>query len=111
MRNGLNTEIGKRVRFQREKMGYSREDLSELIEISSRFLADIELGAKGMSFQTLIRLSRELHVSTDYLLFGAREDNDNAAIHTLIANIDKQFYPELEQLLLAYQRTIQKSKK
>ena len=106
MRNVLNTEIGKRIRTQREALGFSRELLAEKIEISSRFLADIELGTKGMSFQTLIRLSETLHVSTDYLLIGKETAETDTLLH-LIEEIDADYRPQLEQILLAYQSAIQ----
>lgn len=106
MRNELNMDIGKRIRAQREALGYSRELLAEIIEISSRFLADIELGTKGMSFQTLIRLSETLHVSTDYLLLG-KEAAGSAALFHLIAEIEPDYHQQLKQILLAYQQTIQ----
>ena len=37
-------EIGLRIRRQREALGYSRERLAELSEISNSFLSDIERG-------------------------------------------------------------------
>ena len=111
MRNSLNTEIGKRIRQLRETAGYSREQLAEQIEISSRFLADIELGTKGMSFQTLIRLSQVLHTSTDYLLLGKGKTPEESSIYHLISEISEEFYPELHSNLLAMYHTIQKAKK
>ena len=111
MRNSLNTEIGKRIRQLRETAGYSREQLAEQIEISSRFLADIELGTKGMSFQTLIRLSIVLHTSTDYLLLGKETVPEAASIQQLLSEIDQSFYPEIKDALLAFYKTIQKTKK
>lgn len=66
----IDKEIGIRIRKQRELMGYTREELSEIINISPKFCADIELGVKGMSIETLCKLSDELLVSTDYILFG-----------------------------------------
>ena len=41
--------IGARIRAKREQMGYTREQLAEKLDISSKFCSDIELGARGMS--------------------------------------------------------------
>ncbi|MBE7063212.1 MAG: helix-turn-helix transcriptional regulator [Ruminococcaceae bacterium] len=65
-----NQEIGFRIRQQRELLGYTREQLAEKINVSTKFCADIEIGAKGMSVETLCKISKELMLTTDYILFG-----------------------------------------
>ena len=62
--------IGERIRRQREYMGFTRDQLAELLDITPKFCSDIELGVKGMSIPTLCKLSKVLHISTDYILFG-----------------------------------------
>jgi len=64
------TDIGKRIRKQRERMGYTREQFSELLDVTPKFCSDIELGVKGMSVSTLCKISEVLRLSTDYILFG-----------------------------------------
>lgn len=67
----INTiEIGMRIRAQREKLHMTRADFSEMIDVTPKFCSDIETGAKGMSINTLVKISKFLDVSTDYLLFG-----------------------------------------
>lgn len=63
-------EIGALIKSQREFLGITREELAERLDITPRFCYDLELGHKGMSISTLIKISKELNVSTDYLLFG-----------------------------------------
>lgn len=68
-------EIGARIKSQRELLGITREELAERLDITPRFCYDLELGHKGMSIATLSKISAELNVSTDYLLFGdSKED-------------------------------------
>lgn len=109
MRNDLNISIGKRIRKQREKLGYSRESLSEKIEVSSRFLADIELGTKGMSFSTLIKLSKELNVSIDYIICGQEDESESETIKRAISKIDKVYLPELEKIIIAFEMAVAKA--
>ena len=45
--------IGKRIRQQREYMGFTREQFAEQIDVTPKFCSDIETGAKGMSVPTL----------------------------------------------------------
>lgn len=68
-------EIGARIESQRELLGITREELAERLDITPRFCYDLELGHKGMSVSTLIKISKELNISTDYLLFGDPKEN------------------------------------
>ena len=65
------TAIGLRIRTQREQFGYTREQFAEMLNVTPKFCADIELGNKGMSVQTLCKISYVLKLSTDHILFGS----------------------------------------
>ena len=69
-------DIGNRIRRQREFLGFTRESLSEQLSVSVNFCRDIEIGAKGMSIQTLAKLSNILMLSLDYILFGKTVNSD-----------------------------------
>lgn len=62
--------MGERIRRQRELLGYTREQLAEKLDVSTKFCSDIELGVKGISIQTLAKLTDLLNISADYILFG-----------------------------------------
>lgn len=64
--------IGGRIRRQREFLGYTREQFAELLDVTPKFCSDIELGVKGMSVQTLCRISEVLRLSTDFILLAGR---------------------------------------
>lgn len=49
----INRELGEKIRAVRKARGYTRESLAEQIDISSRFLADIEAGKVGASLITI----------------------------------------------------------
>ena len=57
--------IGERIKKQRLLIGYSREKLAEMVDITPRFCYDLELGNKNMSVNTLLKLSTALYVSID----------------------------------------------
>lgn len=67
--------IGGRIRKQREFLGYTRDYIAEQLSVSVNFCRDIEIGAKGMSIQTLAKLSGILKLSTDYILLGKTTDD------------------------------------
>lgn len=68
--NDFERETGARIRALRETVGYSRERLSEMADISVKFLYEIECGKKGMSALTLYHLAHALGVSADSILRG-----------------------------------------
>lgn len=65
-----NLEIGNRIRIRREELNITRNQLSEILDITPKFCSDIELGARGMSIKTLMMISKTLLLPTDYILFG-----------------------------------------
>ena len=66
--------MGRRIRQRREVLGMSREDLARRLDVTSKFIADLEYGDKGTSVKNLYRLKQILGLSVDYLMDGDRSD-------------------------------------
>ena len=98
-------EIGVRIRQQREFLGYTRDYLSEHLSVSVNFCRDIEIGAKGMSVQTLVKLSNILKLSLDYILLGETVNRDVEPLVLMLNSCrpEKRKYAEdiLRSFLLA----------
>ena len=62
--------MGLRIRARREGLSMTREDLARQLSVSSKFIADVEYGEKGISLKNLNKLRQILGVSADYLLAG-----------------------------------------
>ena len=62
--------VGRRIQQLRKMHGYTREQFSEKIDISPKFLYEVERGLKGFSVQILFRMTQELSVSCDYIISG-----------------------------------------
>lgn len=78
------SDAGARIRKLREDKKYTRECLSELAEISPKFLYEIENGQKGFSADTLYRLAQALDTNADYILYGEyRGKTDDKVIQLL----------------------------
>lgn len=71
----INVILGKNVRRARNKMNLTREKLAEEINVSPRFLADVESGKTGVSLSTLKNICLVLNISADNLL-GITEDDE-----------------------------------
>jgi len=84
-------DIGERIKYLRESNNYTRDAFAEKIGISSKFLYEIEMGRKGFSAETLVKISQSVSVSCDYIMLGHELENktmDN------IVGILESFSPE-----------------
>ncbi|MGN0599965.1 MAG: helix-turn-helix domain-containing protein [Oscillospiraceae bacterium] len=109
----MNKEIGRRIRQHRELLGYTREQFAEKMEISVRFAADIELGNRGMSIETLIKICEMFSVSADYLIFGKEKtENENyREINEKLSLIEEKNLPYAEELLRIFAKALIENKK
>lgn len=106
MENNFKLLIGHRIREQREYLGYSREKLAEMLELSPRFLNDVEKGVKGMSVANLVKACDILKVSMDYILLGREETTDNSRIVEAFKYVDEKYVERAEELLKLFIRSI-----
>lgn len=65
-----NVEIGLRIQEIRKEQNMTREELAEKAEISSKFVYEVEIGKKGLSAESVYKISKALSISCDYLLTG-----------------------------------------
>ena len=97
--------IGNRIKKQREFLGYTREYMAEHLSKSINFCRDIEIGAKGMSLQTLANTSKTLKLSLDNIVFGTSPNGDVEPLVLMLesCNPEKKKYVEdiVKTLLLA----------
>ena len=63
-------DAGIRLKSLRRELKLSRDELAEILELSPRYIAQIESGERNMSAATLYLACSRLHVSADYLLMG-----------------------------------------
>lgn len=66
--------FGQRIRKLRQDMGISMEDMATKLDVTTNYLGKIERGLRCPSLSFVIRLSRILGISTDYLLKGDRKE-------------------------------------
>jgi transcriptional regulator with XRE-family HTH domain len=64
----FNISVGKKIKERRLELGLTREKLSELTQISDKFIYDIEVGKKGMNAYTLFKIAKALGVTMDWLV-------------------------------------------
>lgn len=75
--------MGERIRKRREELNISREHLAEELDVSVKFISDIECGMRGVSLKRLMILSVVLLIPTDYILFGNDVTSDQVFLHLI----------------------------
>ncbi len=88
----VNVTLGERIRARRNMLNMTRESLAEKINVSPRFLADVESGKVGVSIETLKNLSVALGASCDYLL-GVESKNESVSelVKTELAKLPPKY--------------------
>ncbi len=89
MKKPINEILGERIKLERKKQGYTRESFAEEIEVSTRFLADLENGKVGVSISTLKVISCKLNVSSDYLIGISDPDSLSLSREQIIMKLNK----------------------
>ena len=108
MKQDLDIKIGVRIRIKREELKISREKLAECINVSPQFIAQIELGRRGMSSATLYKICNALSTSADYIILGREGNNDLSVFNELLSNLEPKYLPYAEDLLKTFILAINK---
>ena len=64
---GIKKELGKQIKRMRTAIGYTQEELSEMVDISQRALSSIELGYNFATAETIDKLLKALDVTNEEL--------------------------------------------
>ena len=68
--------IGSSVRIARQNNNLSQEDLAELMNISYKYISELERGNKHPSLPMLFAFSDKLHVSMQFLTRGTDDPKE-----------------------------------
>mgnify|MGYP000565736212 CR=1 FL=1 len=94
------SEIGQRLRKRRQELGLTREKMSELADIGTGYYGQLEVGTSQMSIDTLIKLSRSMHLPMEYILFGTGyEPGDSSAVLDLLQRCTPRELKLAEEML------------
>lgn len=80
-------EIGNRITELRKRLGWTQEELAEKADLTPQFVSYAESGKRAMRPENLLKLSKALNVSADYLLTGDVVDKDLLILSDKIRNL------------------------
>lgn len=61
-------KIGELLRRTRKSLGYTQEDVAEMLDLASRYISDIERDKTKGSVDTLVKLCNIYHITPTYVL-------------------------------------------
>ena len=98
--------LGKSIKKEREFRKLTQEQLSELLDVSTHYIYELERGTRIPSLPLLIKLSEVLHVSADRLLSDTAAENNavnpqmlNDLINTLTDEQKQNLYNIINVLM------------
>lgn len=106
MNDAKELTAGMRIKKLRLEKRYTREQLAYLADISDKFLYGIESGKKGFSALTLMKLSKALNVSMDYIMAGKDMKSSEDGIVATLEQFKPNTLENVERLIkIAYELT------
>lgn len=68
---------GMQMRAERERLGYTREQVAERAHITPRYLAAIELGTKIPKADVMVRIIRSMGASANSVIYSPQQETNN----------------------------------
>jgi transcriptional regulator with XRE-family HTH domain len=91
--------LGRRVREERLKLGWTIEQLAENVELSPSFLGCVERGERALSIEKIYRISETFNVTIDSLIKENLPYNSKAeSVLLLIKDLDENQYHSVYEI-------------
>ena len=91
--------LGERVAARRKYIGLTQEQIAESLDVSVQMVSNLECGRKAVRLPSLIKLSKVLNVSCDYLLTGTRNELDDCGLFDKINKLSADDYSMIEMII------------
>ncbi len=87
--------VGLNIKKYRKNLGKTQEQLSELIDVTSKHLSKVEQGQRFPSPELIEKLSIALKISPPALFYSTEFDNFDESVASKVDNIIKETMLEL----------------
>lgn len=89
MRKTSTIKIGKNLQQIRKSNGYTQERLAENIEVSVRYISDIEQDRAKPSYEVLIRICNLFKITLDQIFSEYLKVEENRSLNYSLAGYEK----------------------
>lgn len=94
----LAIEIGRRIAERRKQLGLTQAQAAEKAGLTQQFFASVETGAKNIA-ESIIKVSRALNISADFLLTGIVTDLDRHQVMKMLEPLDERQFLEIQNII------------
>lgn len=94
----LAIEIGRRIAERRKQLGLTQAQAAEKAGLTQQFFASVETGAKNIRAESIIKVSRALNISADFLLTGVT-DLDRHQVMKMLEPLDERQFLEIQNII------------
>lgn len=107
MRKASTIKIGATLQTLRKSYGYTQEKLAEEIEVSTRYIGDIEQDKSKPSYEILIKICNLYNISLDKIFCKHLKVNENKTIEYGLygyQNLDEENKKTIDYLINYFNR-------
>lgn len=97
-------QIGRRIREKRTLAGITQEQLAEKMDVSIQMISNLERGVKAIRIDNLVKLSRILGVTADYILTGEETPIDSGRLAEQLNRLSERERKFVEMTVLFFQK-------
>ena len=97
--DSLASGIGCRVAMRRNQLGLTQAEAAELSGLTQQFFASVETGKKNMRAESIVKVSKALNISADFLLTGTVTDLDRTRLVKMIEPLNAEQLYLVEEIV------------
>ncbi len=98
--------LGRRIKTLRNRLHLTQDELSEKMDISPKYLSNIERGKENPTLDTLVRLSQSLKVEIWELFLIEQENPDIRGLQKKIERLLQEAGSEQLRLVIKFLRSV-----
>lgn len=91
--------MGARISQRRKEIHLTQEQLAEKMGVSLQTISCIELGKKAIRPENLANLCICLDVSSDYILYGKRDESQMSDLTAKLSMLTKKEYESIQSIV------------
>ena len=95
-------QMGMRIAARRKELGFTQEELADMINVSVQTISTAERGKKALRPEKIVKICKALRCTTDYILIGKSMDAVPEALNRTYKNLTPLQYRCLTQIVESY---------
>lgn len=95
-------QMGMRIAARRKELGFTQEELADMINVSVQTISTAERGRKALRPENIVKICKALRCTTDYILIGKSMNAVPETLNRTYKNLTPLQYRCLTQIVESY---------